>query len=306
MNNKIVVSVYCLAYNHAKYIGKTLEGFVNQNTNFEYEVIVHDDASKDETQDIILEFAKKYPDIIKPILQKENQYSKGTSIIKNIIFPQLSGKYIAICEGDDYWCDNNKLQKQVDYLDNHHDCIACVHNTKKLIDNKLTNEVFNSKKSNGYLRIKDLLATGSNQFHTSSIMYRRELMIRDDRPYFMDCVKSIGDYPMSVNMAISGKVYYFKDVMSVYRVASDYSWTNRILENVDKFVTLKKQCIDMLKSANEYSNYKYNKEFKFAILVQEYEQLRMKNSKLNLFKFYPVIVYKLIRKFKFLFYNLVQ
>ena len=116
MSNEVVVSAYCLAYNHEKYIKSASEGFVSQKTDFKYEVFVHDDASTDKTADIINQYAKRYPNIIKPILQKENQYSKGVDISQEIIFPRMKGKYVAICEGDDYWCDNNKLQKQVNSL----------------------------------------------------------------------------------------------------------------------------------------------------------------------------------------------
>ena len=98
----VMVSVYCLAYNHERYIRHTLEGFVRQVTNFRYEVVVHDDASTDGTLAIIREYEQKYPQLIKVIAQKENQYSKGVKIIQNVIFPTLQGKYLAICEGDDY------------------------------------------------------------------------------------------------------------------------------------------------------------------------------------------------------------
>ena len=90
-----LVSVYCLTYNHEKYIKDALEGFINQKTDFEYEVFVHDDASTDNTAKIIKEYAQKYPHIIKPILQKENQYSKGVKIFYQYIYPRISGKYIA-------------------------------------------------------------------------------------------------------------------------------------------------------------------------------------------------------------------
>ena len=129
--NDIKVSVYCLAYNHEKFIRNTLDGFVSQKTNFKYEVIIHDDASTDNTTNIIREYEEKYPDIIKPIYQTENQYSKGIGIIPNYIVPRIRGKYVAACEGDDYWCDDYKLQKQFDYMEKHSECSMCVHNTIK-------------------------------------------------------------------------------------------------------------------------------------------------------------------------------
>lgn len=123
--NRPTVSVICLAYNHEKYIRKALEGFVMQKTDFPFEVFVHDDASTDHTRDIIEEFAQKYPHIIVPVYQTENQYSKGTSPTWNVLFPKTQGKYIAFCEGDDYWCDPLKLQLQVNQLEANPNCSAC-------------------------------------------------------------------------------------------------------------------------------------------------------------------------------------
>ena len=100
----IVVSVACITYNHAPYIRQCLEGFLMQKTNFPIEIIVHDDASTDGTDDIIREYALKYPELFKVILQEENQYSKGVDVL-SLVFERSAGKYIAFCEGDDYWTD---------------------------------------------------------------------------------------------------------------------------------------------------------------------------------------------------------
>lgn len=108
-NQPLMVTIRCTAYNHEPYIRACLEGFVMQKTNFRFEAIVHDDASTDGTAAIIKEYAEKYPDVIKPILERENQYSKGT--LGKIMDEASKGKYIAFCEGDDYWTDPLKLQK---------------------------------------------------------------------------------------------------------------------------------------------------------------------------------------------------
>ena len=113
----VVVSIHCLVYNHGPYIRKCLEGFIMQNTNFRFEAIVHDDASMDESASIIKGFSERYPEIIKPIFETENQWSKGDGVLANIMFKHMKGKYIAYCEGDDYWTDPLKLQKQVDVLE---------------------------------------------------------------------------------------------------------------------------------------------------------------------------------------------
>src|SRR5690554_1582208 len=111
-NNKMdysstpVVSICCITFNHGKFIREALEGFLSQKTNFCFEVLIHDDASTDDTATIIKEYASRFPNIIKPIFQKENQYSKGIrGMNRRFNFPRAKGKYIAMCEGDDYWID---------------------------------------------------------------------------------------------------------------------------------------------------------------------------------------------------------
>ena len=119
-----LVTIICTTFNHEAFISEALEGFLIQKTTFPFEIIVHDDASTDNTPDIIRDFAEKYPLIIKPILQNENQYSnKEVNIWSDFTFPKAQGKYIALCEGDDYWIDELKLQKQVDFLENNPDYV---------------------------------------------------------------------------------------------------------------------------------------------------------------------------------------
>ena len=114
-----LLSIDVITYNHAKFIRKCLDSILMQKTNFSFEVLIHDDASTDGTADIIREYEAKYPDIIKPIYQTENQWQKNIGISKNFQHPRIHGKYVALCEGDDYWTDENKLQKQVDFLEKH-------------------------------------------------------------------------------------------------------------------------------------------------------------------------------------------
>ena len=122
-----ILAIRCLTYNHGKYIRQCLEGFVMQKTTFPFIAIVHDDASTDDTPEIIKKYEKRYPNIIKPIYEAENQYSKRNGSIDKCLEEATpeSVKYIAICEGDDYWIDPNKLQKQVDFLESHSEYIFC-------------------------------------------------------------------------------------------------------------------------------------------------------------------------------------
>ncbi|MDF2189655.1 glycosyltransferase [Paraflavitalea sp. CAU 1676] len=131
--NQPLISVCIITYNHEKYIRQCLEGVVMQKTNFPFEVIVGEDCSKDGTRKIVEEFEAKYPDIIKPIYHSSNV--GGARNGYEFCYPRLSGKYVAICEGDDYWTDNSKLQKQVDFLEKHEDHVMCFHRVQSVDEN---------------------------------------------------------------------------------------------------------------------------------------------------------------------------
>ena len=120
-----LVSIRCVTYNHEPYIAQALDGFLMQKTSFPFEVIVHDDASTDKTAEIIREYEIKFPKIIKPIYETENQYSKHDGSLSRIMDSACKGKYIALCEGDDYWIDENKLQLQVDFLEKNSEYGMC-------------------------------------------------------------------------------------------------------------------------------------------------------------------------------------
>lgn len=266
MSENILVSVYCLAFNHEKYIRDCLEGFVNQKTNFRYEVIVHDDASTDNTADIIREYAERFPEIIKPILQVENQYSKGVPIVEKYIFPKCRGKYIAICEGDDYWCDVNKLQKQVDSLEANPDYVACVHQTKLYDCLSKKESLVSPYRKSCIVDVELALSAGGAAWQLSSLMYRSELIAK--RAEFCFVSKSVGDYPLAMYLALTGPIYFISDVMSVYRMYTEGSWSlsNKKKPNIKHH----EEMITILRMVDEYSEYKYHKMLDEKILEHEY------------------------------------
>lgn len=120
----LLVSIICHTYNQENYIKDTIDGFLMQKTNFLYEIIIHDDASTDCTKKIIESYVSKFPEKFVPVYQAENQFSKKKDILANFTYPKAKGKYIAVCEGDDYWTDEYKLQKQVDFLENNPDYVV--------------------------------------------------------------------------------------------------------------------------------------------------------------------------------------
>ncbi len=220
MKEPVLVSVLCTAYNHGEYIRQCLDGFIAQETDFAYEVLINDDASTDNTAEIIREYEIKYPDIIKPIYQTENQYSQGIGNILVHLLPKAQGKYIALCEGDDYWCDPEKLKKQIHFLENHSEYSASIHNVMTvdingkeigIFGNKLPKEDCDITALNGYL----------DYAQTSSYVFLNPLKL--NLPDADQIVQYISNWDKSfaLYMIKTGKVRFFADTMSCYRFVTD-------------------------------------------------------------------------------------
>ena len=140
---EIMASIVCLTFNHEKFIAEAIESFLAQRTSFPFEIIIHDDASKDKTTEIVKKYAEKYAGKITAIIQHENQYSKGIKPFAKFVMPRIRGKYIAWCEGDDFWTDPYKLQKQVEFLETNSEYVICYHNA--VVINEQNQLVTNSK-----------------------------------------------------------------------------------------------------------------------------------------------------------------
>jgi glycosyltransferase involved in cell wall biosynthesis len=218
-----LVSVCCTCYNHGKYIRNTLEGFLMQKTRFSFEIIVFDDASTDNSQQIILEYATKHPDLFRLFLQKENLWqNKKISGTFTVSFPNASGKYIAWCEGDDYWTDPLKLQKQVDFLEQNPDFSICFHQVQLLRENNLLNDYIT-------LDVPDVtdiyyLAKG-NYIHTPSVVFRKNSEVFDTLTLTDMRHSTVGDYLLHMLNAQYGKIKKLPDRMAVYRLNSGF-WSN--------------------------------------------------------------------------------
>ena len=210
MKEEIMVSICCMTYNQENFIRQAIESFLMQKTNFKYEIIVHDDASTDNTQSIIREYEKKYPNIVKAIYEEKNQYADAAKSLMKV-FEKAKGKYIAICEGDDYWCDEYKVQKQYDVMEENKECSMCVHNT---IIHDLSN-IEKDKKFNEWNEIRELIDYDvffGWDVHTSSYFIRKEYAIYPEEfwKYWF------GDYVFLTTTYFWGKILFLPDVMSVY------------------------------------------------------------------------------------------
>lgn len=273
MREEIAVSVLCTAYNHQSYIAKALESFLMQKTDFLFEVLVNDDASTDATADIIRQYEEKYPEIIKPIYQKENQHQKGVDSLKQILFPAAKGKYIAICEGDDYWTDPTKLQQQFDYMQEHPDCPLVAHESIKIFENgdlmgKFSHYDFSAP---GACCLRaDMVITHVNDFHTSSLFLRKESYVRN-RAFF----ESISGYDFAIKTLfatdLAGYAYIIPQKMSAYRVSAVGSWSQRIRDDKKKYETHIKESIQTLEKIDQYRGYKYTQAFEKEILNRRFK-----------------------------------
>lgn len=239
-----LVAIKCPVYNHEPYLRDCLEGFVMQQTNFPFVAIVHDDASTDNSAAIIREYAEKYPDIIKPIYEIENQYSKHDGSVGRIMDAAIEttgAKYVAMCEGDDYWTDPLKLQKQVDFMEANPEYSMCFHKVNTLIQE--TGEIKNEfivRDMPGKSTILDL-AEG-NYIHTPSVLCRRYSGVQEQYQKMMPCLP--GDYVMWMLLAEKGDIYKFNEPMAVYRYGSGVWSTSQTIKNDLAYLcTLNKLCV---------------------------------------------------------------
>ena len=218
---KYKVAIKCLVFNHEPYLRECLEGFVMQQTDFPFVAIVHDDASTDHSADIIREYAAKYPDIIHPIYETENQWRKADGSLRKIMNDAIAATgatYIALCEGDDYWTDPHKLQKQVDFLDTHPEYGLCY--TDYNIYYHSTSIIREACFANGYNRVPNSFAEhliAQGYIAPMTWLYRVDVFnsFKDSIPK----APTDGSYVYALEFFLHSKVYFLDEVTATYRVS---------------------------------------------------------------------------------------
>lgn len=217
-----MLTIVCTSFNHEKYIHKAIEGFLMQQTNFSFEIIVHDDASEDGTVDIIREYRDRHPGLIFPIFQEENQYSQGVRPVFTWVWPKIRGRYLALCEGDDFWTDPFKLQKQIYFLEKNPTFSVCYHRVKELneADGSLALETLNLAETEKTYSIYDLAQ--KNFIRTPSVVYRKTEKGLPE--WFFRA--PLGDYLLHMLHAREGKIKYFPETMAVYRRNRPFAWSS--------------------------------------------------------------------------------
>ncbi len=303
----IMVSVVVATYNHEKYIAQTIDGILMQETNFRVEILVNDDASTDSTAQIVKEYNREYPQLFRNFYQPENQYSKGVKPWIDILFPIAKGKYIAICEGDDYWTDPLKLQKQVDFLEEHPEYSMVCGGFKSV--NTVTGEEITAIKDveNSIDNTEQGFDITLERFFkqwltkTLTLVYRTELYNPND---FKD-YKYTKDVHLNYHLLKRGKGYYMKEVFGVYHIHEGgvFSNNSRDAINIDNYIVIKDLYLKDKKSPllrQRFKKsihriihdklYKNNKVDKKLLLLELFKLIETKQEFMNFLKsFYSII-----------------
>lgn len=265
------VSVVCIAYNQSEFISRCLDSIFTQITDFPFEVIVHDDASTDGTAEIIKKYAKKYPDQLVPVLEKENQFKLGKNITQlTSLFAK--GRYIALCECDDWWTDPLKLQMQFDYMEKNSGCALCTHSVD-CYDGNSDKKIGEFRPSRGDkdFDTNEVILGGGGLFGTNSMFYRSEY--RELPEVFLRW--GVGDYPTAIYLSICGKVHYIDRCFSAYRFCAKGSWSEKYQ---DKEIAIESNNL-LIKGLRRIQEV-YRGQFDDAI-EQKIVELKVNNAVLN-------------------------
>lgn len=266
----IIVSVCMITYNHEKYIAKAIDSVLMQKTNFDFELVIGDDVSKDKTRDILMSYKEKYPDIIKLIF---NNYNIGGTKNFGNVYKNCTGKYIAILEGDDYWISDKKIQTQVDYLEFHTNYVGCFHRMNIVDSEKKFIKIFPEKNfSESVIDFEYLLINGNN-IPTPTVMFKKNIFPTLPDVFFSSDI--IGDLQLFYLISYKGKIGFIDEILAAYRKNSNVSCfslqpiINRLTESHKVYEALDK-----------YFNYNYHYYFKknltdnSLMLAREYFKIK--------------------------------
>lgn len=275
----VKVSVIVITYNHEKYVSKALDSIINQSTNFNFEILVHDDCSTDKTIDILKQYEKKYPELIKLEIEEENQFSKGNYRVLEHIFQQCKGEYIASCEGDDYWVDMSKLQKQVDFLEANQQ-YTFITSAAKLVDKD--NREIKGCLGNIFDANRDItLENDAIKFYPSAALMLRTSAVGNWPEWYYWCGES-GDFVLKLVLMCRGKGWFSKDIYSAYRVMTPGSSNERFSaltkEQRDAYYI---ERIKTLQEVDKDTNFKAHKGLQCAKLYFEKCRIIAEKSMIN-------------------------
>lgn len=253
---QIIVSITCVAYNQEYCISETLDSFLMQETSFPFEVLINDDASTDKTAEIIQGYEDKFPNIVKPVYQSENQFSQGFNTIFPL-FPKAKGRYVAICDGDDYWDDKKKLEIQVDAMEKHLDVDLSFHPAKILKEGQIESVMSRHTDKDKIFAPEEVILGRGGFCPTESLMLRKKVI--SPMP---DWTKKIilGDYVLQLMGAKNGGALYIDRCMTIHRIGNEGSWTNSVYSSAKNSEIRKKSLLSLIELLYLFNNY-YDKKF---------------------------------------------
>jgi len=308
----IKCSIICNTYNHEKTIEQAIKGFLFQKVDFTIEILIHDDASTDNTQSIIKKYENLYPELIKPIYQTFNQTQQGKSVsLLNI--SRAQGEYIAICEGDDVWIDSLKLHKQISFLDDHleFECVGHACEVKN-VNFPFKSRIWSYSNLSKELTTQEIILNRGIVFAYSTLIFRYPSV---EYPSFFGDFK-VADIKRIIFTSILGKVYYLNNVMSRYNVGVSGSWTERVRLNNDLLVKHYRSEIRFYENLESYTKDKYTDEIKSVInrilflinLLEfdvncfnsiEFRKLKLDRKISIYFQYYFPTVFNLVRRLRY-------
>lgn len=255
-----------MTYNHEKYIRDTLDGFIKQQTDFSFVAIIHDDASTDRTASIVKEYADEYPNIILPIFEKENQYrnkNAPTTTIVNSAIDCSGVKYIAFCEGDDYWIDSLKLQKQVDALeaDVQYAMSATAYKRFYALTGTFENIDFINK-------IDFKLLFNGNVISTATTVIKYNIYKEYLKTEFYKSIKQagMGDIPLWLYISYNYRINYISDITTVYRILPKSASHSNIINWLQFIIS----ACDIRQKFCNYHSLPYPQNNQFTILIYKF------------------------------------
>ncbi|MBI5134906.1 glycosyltransferase [Candidatus Uhrbacteria bacterium] len=252
MSGKPLVSIVCATYNHELYIAQAIESFLMQKTAFEVEIIIGEDCSADKTKEICIFYKKKHLDKIKLLLQEKNIGAMQNHVSA---LRASEGKYIANCDGDDYWTDSYKLQKQVDYMERHPECSLCFHAVEIVKGKTKTGKIIRAASQDKIFPSNQLFGLGP-EAPTSSLLFKKK-SIENLPQWLLDA--PVGDIPLKLTLAQHGTVAYINEVMSIRRVGVPSSFSDRMYDYRSRRL-LYPQMIKMLDNFNQSTNFQFSND----------------------------------------------
>ena len=272
---KHTITVIVMTYNQKDYIRESLDSILRQKINVDFNILIHDDCSSDGTSEIIDEYKKQYPDKIEVIHQKDRTYPVVgfNGMLYTYVVPKIESDYIAYCDGDDYWTDDEKIKKQYDFMVSHPEYSMCFHSAYQLRpNNDMSSKWF--IKDEGDIDMSDIISERPGVCVATSSIFLRGEVFKD----FSDWRKKypVEDVPMYITAAMQGKIHRLKDVMCVYRQFAVGSWSAQNQGANDKMV---KHLSEMKKAVlrfDEQTNEQYH-----DLVVKEVESFDFRIARLT-------------------------